>query len=588
MISSEKVSLWRVKIVYLVLLFFVGIIIVFLFRWQIIEYDRYRVMANQRVKDSQLASLRGSILAADGSPLAYSIPVYDVYAYIPEMEDAEEMFLQTRDEFIAKVSTTLGIEESDLREKLSSDSLYTAVAKEITTEKKDELENLYTDKNFNKRLIGLHYEPSEKRIYPDGQLSSQVIGFVGKNVLGDDVGRNGIEGYWNGDLSWKKGFIIEETDSFGNQILTGKYEPIFPKVGRSVRLTLDRGLQRIVERKIKEGVERWNAKSGTVIIMSPKTGEILAMANYPTYDPNTYWQETDFEVFKNRAVSDSYEFGSVGKCFTAAAAIDLKRVSPKAIIFEHHDGCTHVLEEKEICTASKEPAGPMTLTDVLAYSDNIGAFFTAEKVGNEDFYKYLREFGFGTKTNVGLAEESTSLLKPGDQWNRADLAAYSYGQGYSGTPIQIISAISTIPNEGVRMQPYIVSKIYDEDETIEIEPRKASQPITKESAITVNSMLTEVFNRNGSKHQFKELLNYQLAGKSGTASVLADNGLRYAEDKVNVTFVGWDSSENSKFVMLIKLQEPEGAPYSVQSVQPLWMETFLEIKDHLGVMPISY
>jgi len=230
----------------------------------------------------------------------------------------------------------------------------------------------------------------------------------------------------------------------------------------------------------------------------------------------------------------------------------------------------------------------MTLTDVLAYSDNIGAFFTAEKIGGEDFYNYLREFGFGNKSNVGLSEESTSLLKPGEKWNRADLAAYSYGQGYSGTPIQIVSALSAIPNKGVRMQPFIVSKIYDEDETIEIEPRPASQPLSKETAMTVNKMLTEVFERNGSKYQFKELSNFQLAGKSGTASVLADNGLSYAEDKVNVTFVGWDSSDNPKFIMLMKLQEPEGAPFSVQSVQPLWMETFLEIKDHLGVLPITY
>lgn len=582
----QKISSWRIKIVYFGFIIFLVLIVVFLFRWQILEYDRFRVLANQRVRDSQLASLRGSILASDGSPLVYSVPVYDVYAYLPEIEYAEELFRQTRSEFITKVSKVLNLDEDELRDKLSTDIVYTVVAREVSVEEKEELEALMTDKDPERKLEGLHFEPSEKRIYSDGTLACHVIGFLGKNTLGQDIGRNGIEGYWNGDLAWKRGFFIEETDSFGNQILTGKYEPIFPKLGRSVRLTIDRGLQEIVERKIEEGVKRWDAKSGTVVVMDPRTGEILAMASFPNYDPNSYWQGDDYSVFMNKAVSDPYEFGSVGKCFTASAAIDLKKAAPDTIIFDHHDGCVHVLEEKEICTASRDPVDAMDLTDVLAHSDNIGAFYTAELVGSEDFYNYLREFGMGAKTNVGLAEESTSLLKEGRKWNRADLAAYSYGQGYSATPIQIVSGISAISNKGIRMQPYIVSKIYDETEVIEIKPQVASHPLTRESAMIVNKMFTEVFERNGSKWEFKELNNYELAGKSGTASMLDVNWLRYAEDKVNVTFIGWDASDNPKFIMLIKLEEPAGAPYSVHSVQPLWMETFLEIRDFVGVVPI--
>ena len=584
--DRSKISVWRIKIVHWMFIGLLIVIVTFLFRWQILEYDRYRILANQRVKDSQLASLRGSILSADASPLAYSIPVYDVYAYIPEIEDAEELYRQTREEFVEKVSKAIKLNKKDLKSSLSSNIVYTVVAKQITVDEKEKLEGLYTDKYEDIRLAGLHYEASEMRIYPDNTLGSHVVGFLGKNRFGDDVGRNGIEGYWNGDLAWKRGFIIEETDSFGNQILTGKYEPVFPKVGRSIRLTIDRGLQEVIERKIKEGVKRWDAVSGSVVVMDPRTGAVLGMANFPTYNPNNYWKTKDYTVFKNRTVSDAYEFGSVGKCFTASAAIDLEKVTPDSEIFDHHEGCIHVLDEKEICTANQDPAGPMDLTDVLAYSDNIGAFLTAEKVGNQELYNYLIEFGIGTKTNVGLEEESTSLLKDGKKWNRADLAAYSYGQGYSATPIQIISGISAIPNKGKRMQPYIVQKIYDDEEEIVIEPRVASRPLKKESAMIANEMMTEVFDRNGSKWYNKELFNYKLAGKSGTASVLAENGLEYAEDKVNVTFVGWDSSDNPKFVMLVKLQEPAGAPFSVDSVQPLWVEIFLEIKDIVGVVPI--
>jgi cell division protein FtsI/penicillin-binding protein 2 len=584
--DSSKISHWRVRIIYIVFIGFVILVTVFLFRWQILEYDRYRELANQRVRDSQLASLRGSILDSEGSPLAFSVPVYDVYAYLPEIEYAEDLSRQSRDEFISKVSKVLEIDEDELRSKLSTDILYTVVARDISVEQKEALEILTSEKYENRNLEGLHFEPSETRIYPDDKLASHIIGFVGKNSLGEDIGRNGIEGYWNGDLSWKRGYIIEETDSFGNQILTGEYEPIFPKVGRSVRLTIDRGLQEIVEKKIKEGVKRWDAVSGSVVIMDPRDGRVLAMANYPTYNPNTYGEEEDYSVFKNRAVSDPYEFGSVGKCFTASAAIDRKVMTPDTIVFDHHEGCIELTEEFDVCTSGKKAVGEMDLTDVLAYSDNIGAYMTADRVGAEYMYSYLRAFGIGEKTYVGLAEETSDILKPGEDWNIADLAAYSYGQGYTATPIQIVSAISAIPNRGKRMQPYIVSKIYEEDKTIEIEPRVLSEPISRESAIIVNEMLTEVFTRNGSRWQFRELNNYKLAGKSGTASVLAENGLSYAEDKVNVTFIGWDSSDNPKFVMLIKLQEPAGAPFSVESVQPLWMETFFEIKDHVGVVPI--
>lgn len=569
---------------FVVIVFFVA---AFLFRWQVLEYDRYRVLANQRVKDSQLASLRGSIYDSKGSPLAYSIPVYDVYAYIPEINDAEELLRQTREELVDKVSSALDLDKEDVEDILDTDLLYVSIGKQVSVEEKERLESLKTDKNAERSISGLHFEPAEKRIYPDGSLASHVLGFVGKSRLGEDVGRNGIEGYWNGDLAWKKGYLVEETDSFGNQILTGEYEPIFPKVGRSVRLTLDRGLQRVVEKKIKEGVKKWKAVSGSVVVMDPRTGEILAMANYPTYDPNEYWKVKDWQTYKNRTVTDAYEFGSVGKCFTAAAGIDLKKVGPDTLIFKHHEGCVDFVNDTQLCTASKTPAGPMDLTDVLANSDNIGAYYVSKKIGGENFYSYLKDFGMGRKTNAGFEEESTSLLKEGKYWNKADLAAYSYGQGYSATPLQVISALSAIANNGKRMQPYIVAKIYDEEETIDIRPKVAGKPITRETAIIANAMLTEVFDRNGSSWMFPELLNYQLAGKSGTASVKDISGLSYAEDKVNVTYVGWDSSDNPKFIMLMKLQEPEGAPYSVESVQPLWMETFLEIKDIVGVVPIA-
>ncbi len=583
--KKKQTSNWRINLIFSGFILILIFAVIFLFRWQILEYDRYRILANQRVKDVQLSSIRGKIFAQDGSPLAYSEPTFDVFAYIPEIEDAEDRFIQTREEFILKVSSILEIEEEELKKKLNSGIMYIILKRKVTSDKKEALENILTNKN--KKLVGLHFEFSEKRIYPDGTLACHILGFVGKDSLGNDVGRNGIEGYWDGDLGWKEGVLISETDSFGNEILTGDYIPVHPKEGRSIKLTVVRGLQEIVERKIKEGVEKWEAISGTVIVMDPRSGEILAMANYPVYNPNEYWKESDYNVYRNKAVSDPYEFGSVGKVFTASAAIDLKIITPNTIVIEGHEGCVNVLDDKDICTAGKKPSGPLTLTDVLTFSDNIGAFYVSEMVGAENMYKYLRKFGIGAKTYVGLAEESTSFLKSFENWNRADVATYSFGQGYSATPLQIISGLSAIPNKGKRMRPYIVSKIYEGENVIEIKPRVASEPLSKEAAMIVNDMMVNVFSRNGSKYTFKDLVNYKLAGKSGTASVLSENGLYYAENRVNVTFVGWDASDNPKFIMLMKLEEPKGAPFSVESVQPLWMETFFEIKDYVGVVPIT-
>lgn len=582
----KKGTFWRIKIVYYGFIVIVLFVIAFLFRWQILEYDRYRTLANQRVKDVQLSAIRGTILAADGAPLALSEPTYDVFVYLPEVNDAEELGRQTRSEFITKVANELDLKKEYLEESLSSGLIYIVVKRKISIEQKAKLDKLKTNKDEERKLVGLHFEHSERRVYPDGRLACHVTGFVGKNRFGEDVGRNGIEGYWDGDLGWKEGMLVSETDSFGNQILTGDYVPVYAKEGRTIKLTIQRGLQEIVEKKIKKGVKQWDAVSGSIVVMDPRTGAVLAMANYPNYDPNDYGEIEDYSVFKNKSVADPYEFGSVGKVYTAAAAIDLGVSSPDDLILASHEGCVNVLDDKEICTSSKEPSGALTLTDVLAYSDNIGAFYTAERVGAKNMHDYLKEFGIGEKTYVGLGEESTSYLKPYQKWNRADVAAYSFGQGYSATPLQIASALSAIPNEGKRMQPYIVSKVYDEDKTIEIKPRVASTPLDKESAQIVNEMMAEVFSRNGSKWQYRELFNYKLAGKSGTASVLDDSGLKYATDKVNVTFVGWDASDNPKFIMIAKLEKPEGAPYSVESVQPLWMETFLEIKDFVGVVPI--
>lgn len=580
--SFQSQSVWRIKLVLSLFILLALAIIAFLLRWQIFNNEKFKILAQQRIQSTDFAALRGPILASDGSPLAYSVPVYDVYAAKNEIEEGEEYGYQTRDDFVKNISEILSIKYEDLYDKIHTDG-YILIAKEISVEQKERIESLLVPKGTYQ---GLHFENKEKRIYPDGKLASHVLGFVGKSDDGENIGRNGIEGYWEGDLAWKKGFLYEERDVFGNQILTSsEFEPIRPKIGRTVKLTINRGVQKIIEQKIEDGVKTFGAEAGTIVVMDPKTGAVVGMANYPNYDPNKYWEQTDGGVFMNKSVSFPYEIGSVGKCLTASAGIDSGAVQPDTVLFESREGCVEIAD-KEICVADRKPAGSKTVTQVLVTSDNIGAYYIAKAVGAEKMYDYFVKFGIGMNTNVGLGEENTSLLKNGSNWNKVDLATYAYGQGYSATPIQVISAISAIPNHGKRMQPYIVSEVQDQDKIITIDPRVLNAVMTNESSEITNDMLVTTFEKNGSKIMFPEITKYRLAGKTGTAQVLDISGTKYAEDKTNTTFIGWDASEGRKFIMVVKLENPTSASEALFTAQPLWVETFLAIKDYLGVVPI--
>jgi stage V sporulation protein D (sporulation-specific penicillin-binding protein) len=593
--NVDKVHQVKIKFLSSVLFLFFLFILFFLIRWQVLDSERYKALASQRVSEEKIPSIRGAILARDESTLAYSEPRFDIYVFKKEVEDAELRGKQTKEEFISKVVSVIGNEE-DVRKRLSQDSQWIKVADKVSYEDKQKLFALHPDCCKSQELYGLRYELNSTRLYPENDLASNVVGFIGKNFNGDEVGRNGIEQYRDGILSPQEGFDLSEKDSLGNIIAISGTDPIDARRGSTIVTTIDKTLQQKVEDKLKLGVETYKAKSGVSIVMDPKTGEILAMAQYPDYDPNKYYEVKDGTLFRNDAISLPYEIGSVMKAVTMSSAVDLGAVTPSTVVVNGHQGCEHLLEEKEVCTYDKKPQGPLTALDALIKSDNIALYHTAQLIGKDNFYAYLKKFGVGTPTGIDLAGESYSSLSDSKNWNLADLATYSYGHSYQVTPIQAIAAIGSLANDGKLMQPYITSKIIDNNgEVKEFKPVVVNQTVSAETSSIMIDMLNEVYKSNIKESTYQRLYgDYKIAMKSGTALmpcalVPEDNCVGYSSE-YNATYVGFDASPQRTFILIVKLERPElksGQDLSFYNARHLWLDTFGAIKDYLGVPKVN-
>ena len=591
---GAKIQRNNYNLVIALLTIFGFIILIQAFRWQVLESEKFTTMAKQQYTDKgKQTAERGMILANDGTILAVDQPIWNVYASLSTDERERELFFSKKDLFISTISSILAVENSTIADKITDDFVYVNLVKGINTEKKIALAsaNIFGDEDTNRAGFGLYFERALKRVYPNGELASHVLGFIGKDSEGNDLGQYGIEGFYFGDIRGKEGYTYEEKDSLGNTILTAEYEPVLPRSGKDFTLTIKPSLQNKVEKILKENVERTGSKSGSVIIMDPRTGEILSMANYPSYNPNEYWRISDPWVFKNLAVADVYEYGSVQKPITVAIALESGSVpadytcnDPTGYLDLYEVTKYQDLKGRKIYQWDRRPDGLQTLADMLKNSSNPCIARTALEVDTDYFYKKLKEFGLGTFIGIGLQEESNSYLRAYELWTRLDIITASYGQGISATPLQVISAISAIANHGVRMRPYIISSISDDKEIINFKPQILSEPISAETADSVTEMMTHVIEDGGINIKYiRQLQDYYIAGKTGTAQVAKKDGGGYEEDKTITTFIGFAPADNAKMVMLTRLEEPKNDQYAAGTVVPLWTEIFLNIVNDLEI-----
>lgn len=460
---------------------------------------------------------------------------------------------------------------------------------------KNRLEPEISRKVEDMDLKGVVLVPEHWRYYPEGSLAAHVIGFLSH----DGIGQYGIEGYFNMDLEGKKGTIYASKDPFGRQITVSDSEIISAVDGDSIVLTIDRILQRKVEEVIKDAVERYKADSGQVVVMNPYTGAILAMANFPTFDPNSYADAftlraveegekiestvqqfkldemhkyqpvTELErddptipkfifdnkfgpgVFKNKIVSEVYEPGSAFKPLVMSAALDAKEVEPQTTFLD--DGPLKI-DDFTIKNSTNQYWGKTTMTQVLEKSLNTGMSWVAKKLGKELMYKYLQAFGFGEYTNLFLEGEAKGRLDYYKHWSKAQLLTQSFGQGIVVTPLQMAVAWSALANGGKLVEPTIVESVIKKDKVIKTEPQIIRRVISEETSSIISSMLVSSVD-NGYAHK-AGIPGYLIAGKTGTSQMAGKSGKYEVGEGTTITSFGGYIAFNPQFVAIVKLDRP--------------------------------
>jgi len=598
----------KIRLIYTIGFIFAGLLFLSALRWQVIEADKFAKDADARAQIEKIPSLRGTIYAADGSTLAYSEPRYNLFMYKTDLDTAEKSKLQTTQEFAEKIAPIIGMTSDEMQLKLrlgfAGRIKWFKLADGITREQGDKIKTLTIDKDkalkpeLRRKLQGYALPFTARRVYPEGQLASQAIGLtdiVDNEKIFKTIGRGGLEYAWDGFLEPRLGLTNGEVDARGVAVGFASQKTTEAIRGSSVVTTIDKRVQKAVEEKLAWGVGEYKASAGSAMVIEPKTGRILAMANFPTFNLNER-DKAKQEALGNKAVNEPYEFGSVGKVFTLAAGIDLKKVTPGTVVLPNgHSGCERISDELQpICTADKRPQGPMDLTNAFRKSDNLYFYhLSVDFMPKADFWKYLHAFGIGRGTNIELDNGGDiGSLKEAKTWNIADQAAYSYGHSYQITMVQAASAVGALANYGVRMQPQIVSKVIEEDgKEKPYTPIALEQVVSRETAVTMDSVMHEVYlgNLNGD-YRRADLKNYYIAMKSGTALIPRRQQIPgtdqfrivYTSD-FNATYVGYDASPSRTFLLIVRLEAPQVGDLSSDSARPLWMETFNAIKGILNV-----
>ena len=380
-----------------------------------------------------------------------------------------------------------------------------------------------------------------------------MVGFLGY-VDDEKRGLYGVEGYYNESLSGKEGYLESEKDALGRFVSVGNKFLEEAEDGSDLVLTIDRLIQYKIEKYLEEGIKEFGAEGGSITIADPQTGEIIAMASYPDFDPNNYSEVENIDVFKNPVIYDLYEPGSVFKPIIVASAMNTNLISPGTVF---NDTGSIEVDEFTIKNFDGRANGNVTVTNILENSINIGMVKIAQLLGRERTFSYMDEFGFTNMSGIDLDVEAPTSIKSPTKWADSDLATASFGQGFSITPLRLITAYTAIANDGMLMQPHIVKKIIKADGSEEvIEPKEVRQVLSPSVAGTLSAMLTSVI-ENGQGGTAR-VPGYKIAGKSGTAQVSNKNKAGYDENRKITSFIGFGPIDNPKFLMLVKLNIPGG------------------------------
>ena len=538
-----------------------------IFYLQVLHEAHYKAEAREEhFGQQEIRAPRGAILDRNGFPLATTVDAYDVYVNREDWLDGGNA----------------------LRAASAISPLISRPPDQLIKEVREEPKGLYlafAGLNFEKGeslaeadAPGLRLVRTTKRFYPEGDLASNVLGFVGR----DQVGLTGIEADFDDELGGVAGTIYFERDSIGNRIALGE-ERIGqkPKPGGDIQLTLDRYIQRLVEGELEAQLTKTGALGGCIIVMEPQTGAVLAMASRPAFRLSQLdLNHPNQALFRNRTVTDVYEPGSVMKTLTAAIAIDQGKASPEST---YVDSGAAFIGPSTIRNWDYSINGTMTVTQILQRSLNTGAVWLSGLVGPDTFYDYMQRFGIGRATGVGLGGEPDGLMRTNDDpyWSEVDLATNSFGQGIAATPLQVVSAISSLSNGGRLMRPYVVQSSSTEDGPRVFEPVVVRQVVTEDTASQVADMMNQVV--EGIPGHLASIKGYHVGGKTGTTTgaTLADGAVRNGNI---ASFVGFAPAQDPRMIMLVKLDFREDR-LGGQVSAPVFANLAPAILAYLGVPP---
>ena len=517
----------------------------------------------------EVASHRGLIIDRRGQILVLNTFEYDVSASPDVITDTQ---------YVANhLSPILGLSPGELVSLLDPEKPYALLEKRVSQEAADAIISL--------KFRGIHLDSKLRRKYPQVGVAAHLLGFV--NL--DCDGGYGLEGYH--DLLLKGvSSILEQSPELcpepcqstvvgGRVYDRGEAVPVafpqlpLPQGGTHLVLTLDRNIQYLVEEELAKAVARYRADSGTIIVMDPKTGAILAMANYPSYDPNRFY-EVPMELYINPAVSGQYEPGSVFKIITMAAGLDAGIITPDSTFYD--SGAIKV-GGAVIQNPDRRAHGLVSMTDILAYSLNVGVAYVSTSLGEEAFYAYLKRFGCGDPTGIDLDGEVAGTVKePGSrEWDESDLGTNSFGQGVAVTPIQMIAAVAAVANGGVLMKPYVVEQIVDDRGVMITHPAAVRQVVSVQTAEQLTEMLVETVERGA---ELAIVPGYDIAGKTGTAQIPV--GDHYDPELTIASFVGYAPADAPRFIALVKIDKPRLDPWGAEVAAPV----FRDIAERLFVL----
>jgi len=555
--KKDKLPAKRIYVVIVIMGLWAAAIGARLYFLHVVHSADYKAAAErQQQRVLEVSPRRGVIYDRNGNELAISIKVDSVFAVPSEIEDLKRT--------VVKLAALTGVPKAELTQKLRSSRSFVWIKRKASGSQAEAIRDA--------KLPGVYFQKEDMRYYPKGELAAHVLGYVDI----DEKGLGGLEYKYNGSIRGEAGRVLFMTDARGRRFNSVE-EPVAP--GANLVTTIDENIQYIVEKELKAAVAHMRPKGASAIVMDPKSGEILAMANYPTFNPNQYG-DYDPVAWVNRSVHHTYEPGSTFKIVTTASALEEGLAEPNELI-DCQMGKINVFGR---IVRDHKPFGLLTVSQIIEKSSDVGAIKLALRVGNDRFADYIDRMGFGKPTGIDLPGEEKGLSKPASRWHKSSVGSIAMGQEIGVTPLQIVRMVSTVANGGILYQPYVVKRVqHSENGILNTTESHGQRVISSETAAQLRDML-EMVVTDGTATSGK-LEGYTAAGKTGTAQKIEEETRRYSPTKHVASFTGFAPASNPAVSIIVMVDEPVYGRHHGSNVAPVFKRIAENVLRYMSVPP---